>query len=255
MRNDKPFIKTASLYDAIYAKKQYSYEARVIDKLIRHYKIQGKALLDLGCGTGKHCIEFARLGYSPTGIDCSLSMLTVAKQNMKAAGCSFNLVHTNISNYQTRKKFDVAVSLFQVLSYQLTNDSVVKYFRSACRCIKPGGLFVFDCWYGPGVFLLTPKNSTQILQFNNSRFTRNKKSVWDIEHNVVHVHHTIYARGVKRTPAHELHSMRYFFLPELNHFLSVAGFRLLEWGKLGSPLKSVGKSPPWEAWLVAQKNV
>lgn len=253
MLNHKPFTKTASVYDAIYTKKQYAYEARVISKLIRSNGVRGKTLLDLGCGTGKHCIEFARLGYVPTGIDCSLPMLTVARQNMKEAHCSFNLVHTNIIDYQIRKKFDAAVSLFHVLSYQLTNDSLIKYFRAARRSIKLGGLFIFDCWYGPGVFLHTPKNRTQVFQFNDLRITRNKKSVWDMEHNIVRVYHEIYLHGVKNPPMHELHSMRYFFLPELTLALSTAGFRLLQWGRLGSPLVSIGKNPPWEIWVVAQR--
>jgi len=255
MRNNKPFIKTASLYDAIYAKKQYGQEARVINKLIRLYNVKGKRLIDLGCGTGKHCVEFARLGYMPTGIDCSLPMLTIAKQNIDASGRFVNLIHTKIDSYKPRKKFDVATSLFHVLSYQTTNDSVEKYFRAASRCIKPGGLFIFDCWYGPGVFFLAPKNSKRALRFNNSRFTRNKKSMWDTEQNLVHVHHTIHAHGKKIPPTHELHSMRYFFLPELTLFLSMTGFRLLEWGTLGAPLKPIGKIPSWDIWLIAQKNL
>ena len=253
MLNHKPFTKTASVYDAIYTKKQYAHEARVVDKLIQSNKVQGKTLLDLGCGTGKHCVEFAHLGYVPTGIDCSLPMLTIARQNMKKARCSFNLVHANIISYRARKKFDVAVSLFHVLSYQLTNASVVKYFQAARRCIKPDGLFIFDCWYGPGVFLHTPKNRTQRFQFNNSRVTRTKKSVWDVERDIVRVYHTLYLHGPKNPPTHELHSMRYFFLPELSHVLSTTGFRLLQWGKLGSPLVSIKNHPPWEIWLVAQR--
>ena len=253
MLNHKPFTKTATLYDAIYTKKQYAREARVINKLIRSNRVRGKTLLDLGCGTGKHCIEFARLGYVPTGIDCSLPMLTVARQNMKEAHCSFDLIHTDIINYRVQKKIDAAVSLFHVLSYQLTSDSLIKFFQTAHRCIKPGGLFIFDCWYGPGVFLHTPKNRAQVFKYNNSRITRNKKSVWDMEHNVVRVYHEIFLHGINNPPIHELHSMRYFFIPELRHVLSTTGFRLLQWGKLGFPLVSIGKNPPWEIWLVAQR--
>lgn len=253
MFNYKPFTKAASLYDAIYTKKQYAYEARVVDKLIQSYNIRGKTLLDIGCGTGKHCVEFARLGYTPTGIDCSLPMLAVAKQNMKKTHSFFDLVHADIINYKSRKKFAVAVSLFHVLSYQVTNASVIKFFQTVRRCIKPSGLFIFDCWYGPGVFLHTPTNRTQQFRFQNATITRGKKNTWDIEHNVVHVHHTIYIHGLKKPPTHELHSMRYFFLPELRCFLSLAGFQLLEWGRLAVPLAPM-RRPSWNICLLARRT-
>lgn len=253
MFNHNSFTKTAALYDSIYKKKHYSHEAHVVDGLIQSYNIQGKTLLDLGCGTGKHCIEFSRLGYIPTGVDCSSSMLAVAKQNMEKARCLFKLVHTNIENYRPRKKFAVAVSLFHVLSYQVTNASVIKFFQTVRRCIKPGGLFIFDCWYGPGVFLHAPTNRTQQFRFQNATITRGKKNTWDIEHNVVHVHHTIYIHGLKKPPTHELHSMRYFFLPELRCFLSLAGFQLLEWGRLAVPLAPMHR-PSWNICLLARRT-
>jgi SAM-dependent methyltransferase len=253
MSEHKPFTKTASLYDAIYTKKRYTREARIIGQLVHHYNIQGKQLLDLGCGTGKHCIEFSRLGYIPTGIDVSLPMITIAKRNMKSAGLSFPLVRSDISHYRPKKTFGVVVSLFHVLSYQTTNDSVVKFFRAASRFVAPGGLFIFDCWYGPGVFLLTPKDRTRRFMFQHNPIIRMKRNEWDIENNVVHVHHKIYTNGPTNDPVQETHSMRYFFLPELRGFLLEAGFQLREWGTLNFPMIPI-REPSWELCVVAQRN-
>jgi len=37
-------------------------------------------ILDLGCGTGRHAIEFARRGFDVTGVDFSEAMLTRARE-------------------------------------------------------------------------------------------------------------------------------------------------------------------------------
>ena len=43
-------------------------------------ELAGKAVLDLGCGYGKSCVEFLKLGASHvTGVDISEKMLSIAK--------------------------------------------------------------------------------------------------------------------------------------------------------------------------------
>lgn len=253
MYNFKPFTKTASLYDCIYKKRPYKEESRAVDQIIQSLNRGGRNLLDVGCGTGRHCIELSRLGYSPTGIDFSPHMLRVAKQNMKKAGCPFKIIQKDINIYRPRNPFDCAISLFHVLSYQRTDASVLGYFRAVHRALKPGGIFVFDCWYGPGVILLKPKKRSRDFTSRGSVFIQDKQPVWDVSHNIVHVYHAVYNRSVPKRVMHECHSMRYFFLPELKGFLTDAGFRLLAWGKLRFPVTPT-QTPLWEICLVAQRT-
>ena len=49
-------------------------------------KVGVETLVDVGCGTGKHAIEFASWGLRVTGIDPSAAMLVQAQKNAEAAG-------------------------------------------------------------------------------------------------------------------------------------------------------------------------
>ena len=54
-------------------------------------------------------------------------------------------------------KFDVVTSLFHVMSYQTTNDALDKSFKTAKYHMKENGVFIFDCWNGPGVITEKPE--------------------------------------------------------------------------------------------------
>ena len=51
----------------------------------RHFPTPGR-LIDLGCGTGRLLLHFARRGYSGLGVDLSDAMLEVLRQNAGREG-------------------------------------------------------------------------------------------------------------------------------------------------------------------------
>ncbi|MEM5776196.1 MAG: methyltransferase domain-containing protein, partial [Anaerolineaceae bacterium] len=56
-----------------------------VDFIERKFELKpGMLILDAGCGTGRHSLEFARRGYHVTGVDLSGQMLAVAKQSAAA---------------------------------------------------------------------------------------------------------------------------------------------------------------------------
>src|SRR5205085_11803028 len=52
-------------------------------------------LLDLGCGTGRLCVHFARMGFDCVGVDLSDEMLAKARANAAAAGVKAECVKAN----------------------------------------------------------------------------------------------------------------------------------------------------------------
>ena len=119
------------------------------------------------------------------------------------------------------RKFDVVVSLFHVMSYQTTNEDLRLAFETAKFHLKEGGLFIFDCWYGPGV--LTDPPVTRVKRIGNDYIDvlRIAEPVMHYDRNMVDVNYEIRVKE-KKTGIEEIikekHSVRYFFLPEINHF-------------------------------------
>ena len=62
----------------------------------------------------------------------------------------------DICDYSIDKKFDAVISLFHVASYMIKNEQLVAMFKTAAKHLNPGGIFIFDFWYGPGVITTPP---------------------------------------------------------------------------------------------------
>jgi len=252
MKYNIPFSQTGLYYDLLYARKNYFFEAGCIVNLAKIYGQKGKDVLDLGCGTGQHAMELARLNYKVTGVDKSHQMLSIAKANSIQNSLPIKFIHRDIKNFLSLKPFSIVVSLFHVLSYQNTNSEVMDFFTSFSRNLKNNGIGVFDCWYGPGVFSQKPKRRVRSYFSKNTTLTRTTTPKWDKDLNLVEIMHELVINNSPKT-IREKHCMRYFFLPEINHYLSLTGLRLLEWGNVGPRLVYPNPSS-WDCWFVVNKK-
>lgn len=68
-------------YNLFYQDKDYPGEAEYVNGLIRKHHPGATTILDLGCGTGRHDLLLAKMGYEVTGVDRSEEMLSVVKSH------------------------------------------------------------------------------------------------------------------------------------------------------------------------------
>ena len=230
MRN---FDLYAKYYDLLYQDKDYSKEVDYIHSLIKeNEELQSKRILDLGCGTGKHAYALSSMGYAVDGVDNSAEMISIAKSKFsKIENLQFFKGDATNWKHPHKHLVDVVISLFHVLSYQTMNESVLNMFMTAFEHLKPGGLFIFDCWYGPAVLSERPQSRSKTLRNNEIHVRRLSKPIMHIMENVVDVNFevTITAKeSGKQEFVKELHRMRYFFIPELKFFAEQIGFKSAE---------------------------
>jgi ubiquinone/menaquinone biosynthesis C-methylase UbiE len=101
-------------------------------------------LLDLGCGTGRHVVHFARKGFEVTGVDLSEHMLAVARGKARAAGVSVNLVHSNVCDMAAVPDghYDYAICMFSTLGMIRRERNRITALRDIRRKLVPGGKFI-----------------------------------------------------------------------------------------------------------------
>lgn len=248
------FEAYAGYYDLLYRDKDYAAEAAYVAGLLSCHSVPaGGHLLELGCGTGRHAVELARLGYRLHGIDSSAAMIAQAEaRRPECLARQFVLGLGDVRTARLDTKFDAVISLFHVASYQTTNADLLAMFQTAAYHLKPGGIFVFDCWYGPAVLTDRPAVRVKRLEDENVRLTRIAEPTIEPNENRVDVHYEIVIES-KDTPGLrrvcEVHRMRYLFKPELAQLLEQAGLDLLtgEAWMTGSELGSGS----WNAVFVA----
>ena len=241
----------AGAYDAMYYDKDYQAECDLVHGLFKQYG-QGpiKSVLDLGCGTGNHVFPLVERGCELVGVDLSEGMLTRARAKAASLG------HANkptfhqgdVRTADVGRTFDACLMMFAVLGYQLENADVLAALKTARKHLKPGGLFVFDVWYGPAVLALRPAAKFRIIPATNGRMLRYSLGELDVAKQRSSVYfHLWELEGDKVVrEAEETHWMRYFFPLELAYFLETAGLQLVRLGAF----PDFDKDPSEQTWNI-----
>ncbi len=235
-------------YDLLYSDKDYKREVEYIDGLIKSNSSNSKTILDMGCGTGKHAELLCDKGYSVHGIDLSENMLKIAETRRHGKENKLNFSHSNIQELNLNKKFDVVISLFHVMSYQNSNDKLIKAFEVAKKHLADDGIFIFDFWYGPAVLTDLPITRVKRLENENIKVTRLAEPVLHARENIVDVNYDVFIENKiskEVIEKKELHKMRYFFDTELEIVCQLVGFEVLnkfEWIS--------NKNPEFSSWNV-----
>ncbi len=242
----------AQYYDLLYKDKNYSSEVDFIEQILNQHAPSATDMLELGCGTGAHAMLLAEKGYRIHGIDISEEMLEVARRRAAELSAErqrqLSFSQGNARNYQVDRQFDAVLSLFHVVSYQSTNIDLYSMFKNVALHIKPGGIFIFDYWYGPAV--LTDRPATRIKRMSSDivNITRLAEPKMDVQTSCVDVNYQVMVYNKKTqamTEFVETHRMRYLFLTEIDMLAKMAGLTLLTSGEW-----LTGRQPSKNTWGV-----
>jgi SAM-dependent methyltransferase len=215
-------------YNLLYKDKNYLDEYKYIDKYIKEFgNKNNKNILDIGCGTGKHLSFFKKDGYSVSGVDVSENMIYEARKCLQQEE---DLICCKASEFKFKKKFDVIISLFHVMSYQIENEELKEVFQNVSEHLNDNGLFIFDFWYGPAVLIDPPVVKIKRLEDDEVIITRLTEPVMHYNENIVNVNFEVLIEDKKTHMLDkicETHKMRYLFLTELK-YLANNNFKILK---------------------------
>jgi SAM-dependent methyltransferase len=227
------FEDYAGWYDLFYRDKDYRAEAKFVSDVLRTAGGAGRHLLEVGCGTGAHARWLVEAGWKVLGLDRSARMLARARQRLAEvadAPGSASFETGDARDFDVGQKFDAAVSLFHVMSYQAGPGELQAAMRSVRRHLHFGGLFLFDFWYGPAVLAQRPERRVRVVE--DTRFQVRRTAIPTVRENeqVVEVRYDFEVTD-KLTGAHrqveELHPMRFLMPKDLGEMGGETGFALV----------------------------
>ncbi|HXL56976.1 MAG TPA: class I SAM-dependent methyltransferase, partial [Chitinophagaceae bacterium] len=140
-----PWFKSwfdSAYYHKLYAHRSEKEAADFIDELITALQPdQHAAMLDVGCGNGRHCRQLAAKGFNVTGIDLAMSSIRQAKQYETS---SLQFFQHDMRKPFGNNHFEYVFSFFTSFGYFKDETENQKVIRNMSNALKPGGRVVFD---------------------------------------------------------------------------------------------------------------
>jgi SAM-dependent methyltransferase len=145
------FSATAASYDAEeYAQPWQEEAAFYIDVL---GVAPGDAVLDLGCGTGRHAVALAQRGMRVVGVDLAAGMLAEAQAKARAARVRADWIQADLVRFATMTRFDGAICMLEAaFGFMTPADDPAEHdlaiLRNVHAVLKPGACFLLGASNG-----------------------------------------------------------------------------------------------------------
>lgn len=128
----------------------------VLDTLDNRYDLRPDRLLDVGCGLGRHVVEFARAGVEAHGLDISEEYLDYAAAAAREAGVESDvtLFHHDMRNVaELAGTYDLITNFYTSFGFydDETNAGIVADLRDR---LEPGGVFLIQATNKDGALSL-----------------------------------------------------------------------------------------------------
>ena len=217
--------KYVEYYDKFNIGKDYAKEVDFIEDILDKFGINGRKILDLGCGTGLHEKEFSKRGYEITGLDLSEEMIELAKKRNPKS----KFFVGDMSNFYLNEKFDAIISMFSAMGYLTENKQIEGFFSSIKEHLNQKGLLILDVWNGLGVMNELPTSREKSAKFKHLKITRRSFPDLDSRNHVNNVKFNVkvFENGNLIDDYNENHKVRFFFPQELKKYLEDAEFELI----------------------------
>ncbi|MCP4425382.1 MAG: class I SAM-dependent methyltransferase [Chloroflexi bacterium] len=116
-----------------------------VDQIVKLLDIEpGAKIVDMGCGPGRHALEFTRRGYKVTGVDRTAVHLQEAQKRAQAEKLKIEFVQADMRQFSRPDAFDAALSMFTTFGYFANPADNQQALLNVCHSLKNGGVFIME---------------------------------------------------------------------------------------------------------------
>jgi SAM-dependent methyltransferase len=232
---DHEFV--AQLYDPV-----YDYLARRDIEFYMDFsrKAEGRTL-ELGCGTGRVLIPTAQADCEITGLDFSTYMLEVCREKLvklpREVQAHVKLIQGDMTNFELSEQFALITIPFRPFQHLITTDEQKACLNCVWKHLEADGLFVFDVFHPNIPRLVDPRYLMEMdvdprIEMPDGRVLRRTTRVTAFHraeqyNDLEIIHYVKHPDGQDERLVHSF-PMRYFYRYEMEHLLSLCGFRIKE---------------------------
>jgi ubiquinone/menaquinone biosynthesis C-methylase UbiE len=226
--------------------------ATLLPPILKKFGATPRTVLDVACGEGSFAAAMAGRGYSVTGVDCSASMLKIARERAAEAGHEIEFLEQDMRALSVEAKYDLATSWFDSLNYLLKMEDLKACYSGVHKALSPGGLFAFDMNTVYGLGVIWQKRPCEVCQDTDEFFEIHRKS-YDFETNIAVMRITGFMKiNDTWVRVDEEHQERGYTLGEIHSNLRDCGFDILAtWDN--PEAMSEPKPESGRIWVVARK--
>jgi len=141
----QPHDNWATYYDFVYEQTFGSFYNDLTAETIKAINdiLPKGTIIDFGAGTGRLSLPLVKQDYSVFAVEKSNGMVEELNKKAKNYNLDIKIHNCSISDYQNGKG-DLAIALFTVLSYSISEEELSKNIKNICKHINSNGYFFFD---------------------------------------------------------------------------------------------------------------
>lgn len=234
---DQEFI--AEFYDLVY--EHIIRRNKDIDFFTGFSKKTSGRTLELGCGTGRVLIPTAVSGCEITGLDLSPYMLRICRDKLgrqpEKVQERARLIQGDMTDFKTGEMYQLVTIPFRPFQHLISVEEQKACLECTYRHLSPGGLLILDVFH-PNPLRLVP-NSKYMAEIEDvpetelpdgRKLRRTNRAAFfhrDQQYNDIEIVYYVTHPNGKTQKLVQSFPMRYFYRYEVEHLLSLCGFRVV----------------------------
>jgi SAM-dependent methyltransferase len=131
-------------YPTLFTDERFESAEEEIEKILSLTKFQGRSVLDLCCGPGRHSLVLAGRGFSVTGVDRTLFLLEKARERAKASKLEVEWLLEDMRTYVRQDAYDLVLSMFTSFGFFDKKEDDITVLQNIYQSLKAGGVCLID---------------------------------------------------------------------------------------------------------------